>query len=242
MVDKNDALLREVDEELRREQLEKLWEKYGIYVVALAAVVVAVVGGMKYWEGRQRALAEAGGAQFEAALALVKDGKKEDAEKAFKSLMETGQPGYAALSALSIAAQQLKDNRPQDALASFEKVASDTSLDPTLSSFARLQAAALRLGQADFAEMQTRLGDLMVADGPWRRSAREFLGIAAIKAGKLDEARNILTPLLADSSLSQESAERIGVLMSTIAAGELAKASPSADKPADGGAAATAPK
>src|SRR5262245_64677426 len=54
MIDQRDSLAREVDEELRREQLLKLWEKYGTYVVAAIALIVVGVGGVKYYQYRTR--------------------------------------------------------------------------------------------------------------------------------------------------------------------------------------------
>ena len=57
MVDKNDALSREIDEELRREKFEKLWERYGIYVLVAAAGLVLSIGGYQFWEQRKRSFA-----------------------------------------------------------------------------------------------------------------------------------------------------------------------------------------
>ena len=50
MVDNNDNLFREVEEELRRERMEKLWKQYGNYVIAAAALIVIIVLGYKYLE------------------------------------------------------------------------------------------------------------------------------------------------------------------------------------------------
>ncbi len=57
--------------------------------------------------------------------------------------------------------------------------------DPILSAFARLQAAAIRLGEADFTEMENRLKPLTGDDNPWRFIAKEYLGLAALKAARL---------------------------------------------------------
>jgi hypothetical protein len=223
MVDKNDPLFREVDEELRREQMAKLWEKYGIYVIAAASLIVAFVGGYKFWQSRQLALAEAGGAQYEAALQLSSSGKADDAAKALEAITQGGQAGYTALAELTLAGSQLKGGRPQDALAIFDKLAKDSAADPLLTSFAALQAASLRLGEADFTEMQSRLSPLIGDNGPWRYNARELLGMAAVKAGKLDEARSALSPLLADRMVPESTRERVQRVMAELAAGELGK-------------------
>jgi hypothetical protein len=224
MVDKNDALFREVDEELRREQFAKLWDRYGTYFVVLAVAIVALVAGAKLWEAQRVANANVAGAEFEAANTLLIAGKTEEALKAFEGLAASGPRGYAALATLSQAGAYLKLDKPAEALALFDKMAGDASMDPLLSNFARLQAAGLRLGEADFTEMENRLKPLIADDSPWRFTAREMLGTAALKAGKLDEARNALSPLLADPGLGQAASERIHRLMGKVAAAELSGA------------------
>ena len=233
MVDNNDALFREVEEELRREQFAKLWERYGVYFIGLAVVVVAIVAGSQIWEARRIANANAAGAEYEAASKLLASGKNEEALKAFEAIASNGPRGYAALAELSQAGIDLKLDKRAEALATFEKLAGNTSADPLLANFARLQAAALRLGDADYAEMQTRLEPLTGDANPWRFTARELLGTAALHAGKLDDARTTLSPLLADPGLSQGARERVHRLMAKIATSELAGApAPAASAPA----------
>ncbi len=247
MVDKNDALLREVDEALRREQMEKLWEKYGTYILGAAALFLALVGGYKFMESRKIQAAQAGGAQYEAALELVKAGKTDDAQKAFEAIAQNGHKGYGALAELQVAGAALKAGKPQDALAIFEKLATNGTKDPYLKSFASLQAAALRLGEADFTEMQNRLNDLANGTSAWRLPARELLGVAAYKAGKFEEARQSLIALLAEPNAPAGMLERVRVVLTAMAATELGKtaaaapAVPTAAVPATVAPAAAAP-
>jgi hypothetical protein len=222
MVDNNDALFREVNEELRREQFAKLWQRYGTYIIALGALIILVVAGAKFMEGQRLANANAAGAEYETAAALLADGKTEDAAKAFDTLATNGPKGYAALAALSEAGAYLKLDKRQEALAVFDKLVADAGTDPLLADFARLQAASLRLGEADFTEMENRLKPLAADSSPWRFTARELLGTAALKAGKLDEARQTFSSLLADPALSRSASERLDRLMADLANRELA--------------------
>jgi hypothetical protein len=243
MVDKNDPLFREVDEELRREQWAKLWDKYGLYAVVAAALFVAMVAGYKLWEARRLAFDQATGAQYEAAVKLVNEGKSEEAAKAIEAIVASGHPGYKMLAELELAGSYIKAGKHQEALAIFDRLASDAGTDPMIASFARLQAAALRLGEADFTEMQNRLTPLLGDDSPWRYTARELLGTAAFKAGKIAEARGAFAPLLADAKVPKDTRERVQMMMASIAAAEL-KAMPTAaaeagGNPAPGAEAAT---
>jgi len=223
MADNNDNLIREVEEELRRERLEKLWKQYGNYVIAAAALIVIVVLGYKYLEKVAFEAAQNAGAQYAAAMTLKADGKKEEASKAFKALIEDGPAGYRALAQLQLAGLLNEQGKVEAALATYEKLAKDSTADSLLSGFAALQAASLRLADADWTEMQNRLNDLSADDSAWRFNARELLGLAAFKAGKPDEARKILEPLLADRGTPQGVVDRVQVVMGQIVAAKLAK-------------------
>ena len=79
-------IFHEVDEEVRRERLQKLWDRYSIYIIALAVLIVASIGawrGYEYWQAKQAAAA---GAQFETALNLSESGKHAEAEAAFAKI------------------------------------------------------------------------------------------------------------------------------------------------------------
>lgn len=235
MVDKNDALLREVDEELRREQLEKLWQKYGTYALVAAVLIVIGVGGTKWLEARRQAAAEAAGAAYHQAVASLAAGKGDDALKALGGIADNGPAGYAQLAKLQVAAAAAKAGKSAEALKSFEDIAKSSSSDTLIRGFAQLQAASLRMPEADFTEMQNRLNDLVNGTSAWRIPARELLGMAALKAGKLEDARTTLMPLLAEPNAPRGTLERVQVLLASVAAAELAKTAPAAP------AAATAP-
>src|SRR3990172_52978 len=135
MADKDDALIREVDEELRREQWAKLGDRYGTYVLVAALALIATVGGYRVWEARQLARAEAAGAEYTEALRLTAAGKADEAANKLESLAASGLGGYAALAELQRAGALLKASRPVDALAIFEKVSKDTNVDSMLRDF-----------------------------------------------------------------------------------------------------------
>lgn len=241
MVDRNDTLLREVNEELRRERLEKLWERYGIYLIAAAALIVAVVGGYNLWDSRQRAMSEEGGARYEAALNLLKANKSDEAQAAFGAIIADGHAGYAALAQLQVAGLHLKAERPNDALAVFEKLATSGAANQSIKTFAAMQAASLRLEEADFTEMQNRLNDLANGTTPWRIPAKELLATAAYKSGKLDEARKLLLALLTEPEAPRGTTDRVQLLLGAINAAEAAKGAAAPAAPAPSATAPSAP-
>jgi hypothetical protein len=223
MADDNDSLLREVDEELRREQMQKLWERYNGVILGGAALIVLGVGGYKMLETRRIAAMEASGADFNAALKLSEDLKADDAVKAFQKIADSGPAGYAALAKLHLAGAHIKAGKTADALAAYQSIIDTPASDSLLRNFAQLQVATLKLGEADFAELQNRLTPLTGDNSAFKTTARELLGLAAFKAGKLDEARKNFEPLLIDPKAIQE---RVKIVMGEIAKAETAKVEP----------------
>jgi hypothetical protein len=219
----DDGFLREVEEELRRERIEKLWRQYGTYFVAGALLIVFGVLGYQYLQSKRIAAAQATGAHYEDAVALADDGKEGSAAAEFKKIAEDGTGGYPDLARLQLAGALLKEGKKADALAAYEALANKADADDLLRGYAALQAAAMRLGEADFTEMQNRLNPLTGDESPWRFSARELLGLAAFKAGNWGEARTVLTPLLVDQKTPQSIVERVQIVLAEIAAGEIAK-------------------
>jgi hypothetical protein len=191
-------IVREVDEELRREQLEKIWKLYGNYFLLAAAIVVLMVAGYKGWQAYTIHQAEASGSAFDKAVSLAQEGKLDEAQQALAKIADKGSGAYANLASLRLAAEAAKNGKTDDALAQFDAVGKQSSAPKALQDYARIQAAQLRIDSADFTEMQNRLNDLAAPNSPWRSSARELLGLSAYKAGKLSEATDYFAQILSD--------------------------------------------
>ena len=178
----------EVDEEVRREQLKKLWERYGNYLIAAAVAVVLAVAawrGYEYWQARQAAEA---GAAYDAATQLADQGKHEEAEAAFAKLATDGTAGYRTLSRLRQAAE-LAESDPKAAVAAYDAIAAESSKQPLVSDLAAIRAALLLVDTAKLDEMTTRLDQAAQANGVFRHTARELLALSAWRSGDAAAAR-----------------------------------------------------
>lgn len=242
MADDRDSLLREVEEELRREQMQKFWDRYNGLIIGAAALIVIGVGGYKFLESRRIAASQTAGAEFATALQLSEDKKDDDAVKAFDVIAQSGPSGYAALAKLNIAGAHARSGKNAEAVAVYESIASQSGGDALLKNYAQLQLAALKLGEGDYTEQQNRLKPLATDDSPFKITARELQGLSAFKAGKLAEARQFLEPLLIDQNASRAIQERVKIVMGEIARAETGSAQPAnadAGKPVDAAPAVT---
>jgi hypothetical protein len=140
-------IFSEVDEEVRREQLKRLWDRYGtLAIIAAVIAVVAVAGwrGYQYYEAKQAAAA---GAQFDAAADLIEQGKAADAEAALAKIAAEGTSGYRTLARLRLAAVTAERD-PKAAVSAYDGIASDGSVSMVFQALAGVRAGMLRVYRA----------------------------------------------------------------------------------------------
>ncbi len=232
MADRGDTtFVREVNEEIRRERLQRIWERYGLFIVAAAVALLLGIIAYKVWEARLLTAREVAGARFEQAVRLAQAGRSEDALKEFQSLAANAPPGYQALARLRIAAADGRSGKSDAAVAAYEAIAKDQAVDSIIRDFASFEAANLRVDKADWTEIENRLTPLIQDTSAWRAVARETLGLAAYKAGKLAEARKLFEQILSDRRTPQSISERTLLMLSLLTDAEAAKAGSATAKP-----------
>ena len=190
-------LFDEVDEEVRREQLKKLWERYSIFIIAGALLIIAAVGGWRgyqYFEARKAAEA---GAAFEAAAELSEQNKHTEAEAAFTKLVATAPYGYRVLARLRAAAE-VAFRDPQAAAKLYDDIAADRSVGASEQDLARIRAAGLLLDTTSYPNMRQRLESATAPDATYRHTARELLALSAWRANDTSAARQWLEMIAND--------------------------------------------
>src|ERR1700761_2217335 len=105
-------IFQEVDEEVRREQLQKLWQRYGNFIIAACVLIVLAVGAWRGYEWWQAKKAAESRAAFENAVTLAEAGKHQEAEAAFAKIAANGTAGYRVLARLREAAELAQTDRP----------------------------------------------------------------------------------------------------------------------------------
>lgn len=210
-------IFQEVDEEVRREQLKKLWDRYGTYLIAACVLVVGGVGAWRGYEWWQAKRAGESGAAFEQAVSLAEAGKTQDAEAAFAKLAIDGTAGYRVLARLREAAAIATTDRAA-AVKDYDEIAADRSAGKVIADLAALRAGFLLVDRAPYSEMRTRLEPLTGADRAFRHSARELLALSAWKAGDLGAARQWTDMIVTDPQTPAGARSRAEVLSALIAA------------------------
>jgi hypothetical protein len=210
-------IFNEVDEAVRRERLEKLWQRYGTYIIAAAVLIVAAVGGWRAYEYYQAKQSAESGAAFEAAMSLVEAGKHQEAAEAFAKVAKDGTSGYRTLARLREAAE-IAPRDAKAAVAAFDALAADASIGQRFQDLAALRAGLLLADTAPLDEMRRRLEPIAAPGRTFRHSARELLALSAWRVNDMTAARRYAEQIIGDSEAPGSIRSRIEVLMAMLPA------------------------
>jgi hypothetical protein len=184
-------LFDEVDEEVRRDQLKKLWDQYSIYIIAGALLIIAGVGGWRGYQYLEAQKAAEAGAAFDRAVDLSDANKHAEAEAAFNELAAKAPSGYRMLARMR-AAGEVASRDQQAAAKMLDEIAVDRSVGTEQQNLAKVRAAEMLLDTASYPDMLARLEPFTAPEATYRHTARELLALSAWRANDMAAARKWL--------------------------------------------------
>jgi hypothetical protein len=211
-------IFREIDEEVRRDKAAELWKKYGAFITALVVLAVLGVAGWQFWLHREQQASQAVGAKLEEALKASRDNRGAEAESILVELSANAPAGYRQIARFRLAAETAKRDATAGA-AAFDGLANDATLDQLYRDLARLRAGMLRVDLVPYTEIRTALEPLATPQGVWRHSAREFLGIAAMKANQYEDAGRWFDAIVTDPASPQVLRQRTDLYLALVRGG-----------------------
>jgi hypothetical protein len=212
-------LFDEVDEEVRREQLKKLWDKYSIFIIAGALLIIAAVGGWRGYQYLEAQKAAEAGAAFDAAIDLAEQNKHAEAQAAFDKIAATAPSGYRMLARLRAAAE-VAARDPKAGAKLYDDIAADSSVGTVQQDLARIRAAGLLIDTESYPNMLQRLEAATKPDATFRHTARELLALSAWRANDTAAARQWLEMIANDGatpSAMRSRAEALQALLPPVA-------------------------
>ncbi|MFN4009732.1 MAG: tetratricopeptide repeat protein [Pannonibacter sp.] len=211
-------IFREVDEDIRHEKYRRLWDRFGIYIIGLAVLVVVGTGGYRGWLYWQEQQAQVSGDTFLQAVSLANEGKSDEAQALFESLTgATG--GYPVLARLRAATDLAAQGKEEEAIEGFDAIAADKSVDMLMRNLAAVRAGYLAMDSADYTALSARLEPVAAADSnAWRFAAREILAFSAWKTGDMAAAQTWIDRIAGDPAAPRDISGRIGLLNDLIRA------------------------
>ena len=209
-------IFQEIDEDLKRDRLAKLWARYRVYIIALVIAVVAVIAFYNAWGQYELTQRQAEGVRFAAALDQVRAGDDQGASSAFADLAANAGGGHVVLAKLEEAASKARLGDVAGALALYDQISSDSSLDSQYRDAATILYVRTALGQGDAKPLIDRLKPLTDAANPWHGFALEFTALAQLQSGDNDAARQTYQSLAADQTVPAGARARATQMLSAL--------------------------
>lgn len=220
----DDSFIREVEEELRSDRLKGIWDRFGPILIGAAILIVVATAGWRGYEYYVDSRASASGDRFLAALNLANDGKSDEALAALEALEGDGFGAYPVLARMRAATVLQEKGDSAGAVAAFDAVAADTSAPVAVRDIANIRAAFILVDSGTASDVAERAEALSSDDNPLRHAAREALGLAAWKEGRLADAKVLFQQIADDPAAPRNAQQRAAIMLDLItASGEVSE-------------------
>jgi hypothetical protein len=194
----NETFYREVDEELRRDKMMSLWQRYGKLAVAGLVLFLVLLAAGIWWRGHRVEVATERGEKLLSAFDDIGVGKKTAASGKLDALTTGGSAGYRAAALFTKADLAIEANDTKGAAALFHQAAGDDDLPRPYRDLAMVRATALEFDGLKPDAVVARLKPLAVSGGPFFGSAGEMVAIAYLKLNKPQEAGRLFAAIAKD--------------------------------------------
>lgn len=197
----NETFYREVDEELRRDQLKTYWQRFGKLAIAGVVLILALIGGFIWWQNQKEVKA---GERSETLLGAFDDiaaRRKSAASAKLDQLAKSGSEAHRAAALLTRADVAVEAKDLKGAAALFKQVADDSDLAQPYRDLALVRMTAVEFDTIQPQAVVDRLRGLAVAGNPWFGSAGEMTAMALLKLNRKDEAGRLFAAMAADDKV-----------------------------------------
>ena len=201
--DSAESFLREVDENLRRDQVRDAARKYANLAIGAALLFLLAVGGYLFWQDRQRKAAEADTEQLSVALGDIGDGNDAAARVKLDILSKSGADGVSASARLANAVLALQKGDRKAASALYAGIAADKGLAQPYRDVALVRGTAVDFDSLKPDEVITRLQPLAQPGNAFFGSAGEMTGMALLAKGQKNAAAQLFAKIAADKDVPE---------------------------------------
>ena len=211
----NEAFLREVDDNLRRDQMAGIAKRWGRVLAVVVVVGLIALAAFLWWQNHRAAAA---GAESETLGAVLDDaqlGKATPADPRLAKLGTSSRDGYRALAAMTAASLAVRTN-PADAAKRFDAISNDSAQPQPIRDLAAIRATTLQFDTLPPAQVVARMKPLAVPGAAWFGSAGELTVAAYLKMNRRDLAAPLLVSIARDENVPPTIRGRAGSMATAL--------------------------
>ncbi|HEY0624060.1 tetratricopeptide repeat protein [Sphingomonas sp.] len=195
--------MREVDEELRKDQALHVWQNYGRWIIGAVIAGLIAFGGWLYWQSHSDARRGEEGEKLKAAVKALNESKAQEADAPLKELAASSSTGFSAAARFAQADTLLAKNDLKGGAAILAAIAADTGVPQEFRDLALIRQTAAEYDSLKPDQVIARLGAVAVKDSPWFGSAGEMVAIAQMRMGKRAEAGKLYAEISKTNGVPQ---------------------------------------
>ncbi|GAA4766107.1 tetratricopeptide repeat protein [Stakelama sediminis] len=212
----NEVFFREVDEELRREELAEFGKRWGLWIAVAVVLAIVAAGGWMYWQHHHNTIAGEQGRTYDDALKQLSGTEPQKAAQPLAKLADSKIAGYRAMALFSEGDMLLDKGDEKGAAAKFASIAADNSLPQPYRDLATIRETAVQFDTMKPDAIIHRLSPLATKGSPWFGSAGEMVAIAYLRANRRDLAGKMFGDIAAadkvPDSIRQRAVQMAAVL------------------------------
>jgi hypothetical protein len=211
-----EAFIREVDEELRRDQLGQLWRRWGRTAIVVVVLALVALAGVFYFQNLNQRAADKQGEQYDAALKALGGNDAKTAIPALDTLSQSGGIGYRAMARFAEADALVAKQDTKGAVAKLSAISGDTALPQPFRDRAVVQQTSIEFDAIKPEVVISRLKGLAVPASPWFGTAGEMVAAAYLKQGRRDLAGKMFGQLAQSTGFVPDSIRQRAVKMAGV--------------------------
>ena len=215
----SDAFVREVDEDLRRDQAQAFARRYGAIIAGAVLLFLAAIGGYLYWQDRQSKIAGADSETLTTALTGLGSGTAASAATValtLEKLTDSPSDGIATEARLAQASVAVAGGNRASAIAIYRSIADDGGLAAPFRDLASVRLVALEFDTVKPEAVIARLEPLAKPGNAWFGSAGELTAMAMLKQGRKAEAGRMFAAVAADKQVPESIRSRAVQIAGTL--------------------------
>lgn len=196
-----ETFVKEVDENLRRDQMQDFFKAHGVWLIGGLVLFLAACGGFIWWQQHRHQQAEA---QVEQLAGIYKDigaGNTAKAPAQLDALATSGSTAVRATALFTRAALAIQQNDHKLAVSKYQAIVADNALPQPYRDVALIRQTALEFDDLDPQQVVTRLEPLAKPGEPWFGTAGEMIALALVKQGKNEQAGQLFASLAKDKKV-----------------------------------------
>ena len=197
----NETFLREVDENLRRDQMRDFGKKYGGLLIVVVALFLIASGGFIWWQQHKQQRSEKQVEQLAEVFKDIRSGAPGNAPQKLDELSDSSSKAVRATALFTRAALAIQQNDLKLATDKYRQIAGDSSLPQPYRDAALIRQTALEFDSIPANEVVSRLQPLAKPGEPWFGTAGEMTAMALIKQGQPAQAGQLFAAIAKDSSV-----------------------------------------